>query len=180
MKKIFFCFLIIIFYFLFTSPVQADYVLPYPSFMPGNKMYRISRIADQLKKYWYWGNLAQIKYHQGLTDKYLVESKTLFEYKQYLLATDALARSDKQVMEISQFIDKALQLGIDTEGLENGVAEEMLVHLSVLEIMKNQLPDEFIWRPEKAKSTDLQIGTILEASGVLRQQLYDEVISPHQ
>lgn len=107
MKKILILVLIIFICFLTVPSVRADYVLPYPSVMPGNKLYRITRIVDQLKKYWYFGNIAQIKYHLGLSDKYLVEAKTLFEYKQYLLATDALKRSSDQFSQIHQYVIKA-------------------------------------------------------------------------
>jgi hypothetical protein len=181
MKKTFIiCLLFIAFCLLFIPSVRADYVLPYPSYMPGNKMYHVMRIIDQLKRYWYWGNIAQVKYHQGLGDKYLVEAKTLFEYKQYLLATDALARSDSQVAVIMPFIDKARQQGIDPKLLITSVAEEMSVHLSVLEVMKTQLPKEFVWTPEKAKATDLQIGTMLENSFALREKIYVEATSSAQ
>jgi hypothetical protein len=170
----------IIFLFIGLSSVQASYVLPYPSYMPGNKMYRVMRIVDAVKRYWYWGNIAQVKYHQGLADKYLVEAKTLFEYKQYLLATTALLRSDTQISAILPFLDKARQQGVDTKELAQSLVEETSVHLSVLEIMKNQLPKEFVWTPEKAKATDLQIGAMLENSLALREKTYAEATSSAQ
>jgi len=181
MKKTFIIFVLLMVYsLLFIPSVRADYVLPYPSYMPGNKIYRVMRIIDQLKKYWYWGNIAQIKYHQGLADKYLVEAKTLFEYKQYLLAADALLRSDSQVASILPFVFKAQQQRIDTKLLITGVVEEMSIHISVLQVMKSQLPKEFVWTPEKAKATDLQIGAMLENSLALREKTYGEATSSAQ
>ena len=175
MKKLFIHLLLVACLLSLVSGVHADYVLPYPSYMPGNKIYRISRIIDQLKRFWYFGNIAQLKYRQSLGDKYLVEAKTLFEYKQYLLATDALIRSDSQVSDIISYIEKAQKQGIDTNALKKNVAEEMAVHLSVLSVMESQLPAEFVWKPEKAKSTNLQIGAMLEHSRTLRQQIYNEI-----
>jgi hypothetical protein len=178
MKKfIVICLLFIVYSLLFIPSAYADYVLPYPSYMPGNKIYRISRIIDSLKKYWYFGNLAQVKYHQSLGDKYLVESKTLFEYKQYLLASEALLRSDSYVSAITGYIQKAKKEGIDTKQLENTVTEEMVVHLSVLKNMESQLPSEFIWKPEKAESTDLQIEAMLKRSSSLRETTINSIRS---
>jgi len=91
--------------FLSVSPqVRAEYVLPYPSAMPGNKLYRIMRIIDELKKPLYFGSITRYKYHLSLADKYLVEAKTLFEYKQYLLAVDALERSDREFQEATPLL----------------------------------------------------------------------------
>ena len=181
MKKIFsICLLLTVICSQLTTTVYADYVLPYPSYMPGNKMYRVMRVVDQVKRYWYWGNIAQVKYHQSLADKYLIEAKTLFEYKQYLLAADALTRSDSQVEAIVPFIDKARQQGIDTKLLRTGLAEEMSVHLSVLKVMNVLSPKEFVWTPEKAKPTDLHIGTMLEHSFALREETYANATSSAQ
>ena len=71
---------------------QGDYVLPYPGAMPGNRLYTISKIVDYIQSWWSFGNLSQFTYQLSMADKKLVEAKTLFEYKQYLLASDGLAR----------------------------------------------------------------------------------------
>src|SRR5260221_10615939 len=104
MTKTLFTLLLVVFCLLCTPVVRAEYVLPYPSFMPGNKIYRVTRVIDKLKKYWYWGNISQIKYHLGLADKYLVEAKTLMEYNQFLLAADALRRSDDEFAQLPTYI----------------------------------------------------------------------------
>lgn len=153
------------------SVVRADYVLPYPSYMPGNTLYRISRITDRLKSYWYWGNIAQIKYHLGLSDKYLVEAKTLFEYKQYLLAADALSRSDKELTNIPGLLQRGAKEGKDMTQLGETVREAMSVHMTVINTLKNQLPKEFIWRPEKASETTIRIDEILTSSYEIRRGL---------
>ena len=163
--------LILFFMFAFTQSVRADYVLPYPSYMPGNKIYKISRIIDKVKFYWYFGNIAKEKYYMGLTDKYLVEAKTLFDYKQYLLAVDALTRSDNALIQVPQYIDGAQRDGVDTKILRATVSDAMTVHLSVLTDLKGRLPENFVWRPEKAKASDLQIAALMDSSIALRKQI---------
>lgn len=178
MKK----FLIILFFLFYLSfiighlsLIHAEYVLPYPSYMPGNTLYRISRIIDTVKNYWYWGTIAQIKYHIGLSDKYLVEAKTLFEYKQYLLATDALQRSDKELSGLSTRISEGIREGKDMSSQKSILSDSMQVHMATLELMKKQLPSEFQWTPEKAAATNLSIGFMLDTSIQLRQKLSNEL-----
>jgi hypothetical protein len=180
MKKCIYLLLIVYCLLCIIPQVRADYVLPYPSYMPGNKLYRISRILDQLKGYWYFGNIAKAKYHQGLGDKYLVEAKTLFEYKQYFLAQDALKRSDEEVGDISQYVSKAQEIGIDINELNKSISAEMRVHVSVLQAMKDQLPEEFIWRPEKAQAVNLPIASMLEHSTAIREKIFSEATSSAQ
>lgn len=161
---------------LFQVPAtHADYVLPYPSYMPGNKMYKISRIIDVLRKYWNWGGIATAKYHMELTDKYLVEAKTLFEYKQYLLASDALRRSDSQAEQISASLGNAHSEGVDTAQLKSIIMQEMQVHIAVLDTLKQQMPAVFIWRPEKSSETRIEIERILNQSRLFREKIVDSV-----
>jgi hypothetical protein len=157
MKKGLILILIIFIYFLIVPSVRADYVLPYPSVMPGNKLYKITRVVDQLKKYWYFGNIAQIKYHLGLSDKYLVEAKTLFEYKQLLLAIDALKRSSDQFSQIHQYVIQAEAGGEDMQNFKKTLADASDVHKKVLEQLLQTTPQEFEWKPEKANSEQLHI-----------------------
>jgi cell shape-determining protein MreC len=142
--------LIIGFFFMFvTSHARASYVLPYPSFMPGNKIYKITRLIDKVKAYWYWGELGQAKYHTALADKYLVEAKVLFEYKQYLLAVDALKRSNEHVEKASN-------------------EEQRAAHVQVLTRIKEDVPEEFTWTPEKDKATKLSLYDLIDAAIALR------------
>src|SRR3990167_6873899 len=83
--------------FAFIAPkiyAQSSYVLPYPGEMPGNKVYKLNLIKEKLEKYFYFGNFSQFNYNLKYADKYLVEAKTLFEYKQFLLGDSALKKSD--------------------------------------------------------------------------------------
>jgi hypothetical protein len=157
------------------QPAYAEYVLPYPSYMPGNTLYRVSRIIDTMKNYWYWGTIAQIKYHIGLSDKYLVEAKTLFEYMQYLLATDALQRSDTELSGLPALIERGIREGKDMSGQQSSLSDAMRVHGTTLESMKKQLPSEFQWTPEKTAATDLPIGSMLDTSISLRQALFSKL-----
>ena len=172
-----FCVLLIVCFLLFTPAARADYVLPYPSYMPGNKVYRISRIVDQLKKYWYFGNIAQLKYHLGLSDKYLVEAKTLMEYNQYLLATDALARSDKEFLQIPAYIQAAKKENVDTADLINMIKEAANKHTEVLSILKDSVPSQFMWTPEKARPTELNLKELLTSSEEIRSKTVADIQS---
>ena len=145
-------FILIIFFLASVSRVFA-YTLPYPSYMPGHKLYRISRTLDKMKSFWYWGERSQTKYHASLADKYLVESKTLFEYQQYLLATDALKRSNEQVMKIS-----------------SRSTEQMQAHKVILERLKLLLPEDFLWQPEKESPTQLLLHKLLDEAIQLRNE----------
>ena len=169
MKKIAY-FLLLISYCLFFIPsVNAAYVLPYPSYMPGNKMYRISRVVDQLKKYWYFGNIAQIKYHLELSDKYLVEAKTLLEYKQYLLGVDALKRSDVEFQQLPDFVAKAEKENKNMKNFISLIIEAATMHISVLSTLESTVPMQFIWTPEKEKPTELNLKYIVHSSIEIRK-----------
>lgn len=161
-----------IFYLFFLTPkVLADYLLPYPGPMPGHKLYRLSRIIDRLKYKWYWGNLGRIKYHSLLSDKYLVEAKTLFEYKQYLLAIDALLRSDEQVLQLPYYIEKVKS---NIEQSDLGIATVMSMlnqHRIILSKLQAELPKEYLWTPEKQKESRLELYELLQSSLNIREQI---------
>ena len=177
MRKIttIFCILSVFVCLFVSQPTYAEYVLPYPSYMPGNTLYRVSRIIDKAKNYWYWGTIAQIKYHSGLSDKYLVEAKTLFEYKQYLLATDALQRSDKELSQLSSLLDIGSREGKDMDEQEKIIVEAMQVHMVTLGSMKDILPNEFQWTPEKSTGINLSIGSMLDLSIQLRETMLNKL-----
>lgn len=172
MKKVFSLLLITYFISVVTS-AHADYVLPYPSYMPGNTLYKVSRVIDQLKRFWYFGNIAQVKYHLGLSDKYLVEAKTLMEYNQYLLGADALARSDKEFMQLTKYLTGAMNEGIDITQLKQTVNEAAVKHLNVLSYLQTTVPPQFVWKPEKAAATQLSLLDDIKTSQAIRQEVID-------
>lgn len=161
-----------IFYLFFLTPrVYADYLLPYPGPMPGHKLYRLSRIIDRLKYKWYWGNLGRIKYHTLLSDKYLVEAKTLFEYKQYPLALDALLRSDEQAKQLPQYVEK-LKNSIERLNLVTNTVKAMSSqHMIILSKLQAELPKEYLWTPEKQKESRLELYQLLQTSLNIREQI---------
>lgn len=164
MKKFFlFC----VFLFL-AHQVEAEYILPYPGPMPGNKLYKIIRIVDNLQFYWSWGNIARINYFMDLSDKYLIEAKTLFEYKQYLLGVDSLRRADEAWKQIQPYIEKARLEGKDIEYLKTRHKDQASSHKELITRFKNELPPSFVWTPEKEQATDLPLENILEDSIKLR------------
>jgi len=157
----------------FTPAVQASYLLPYPSFMPGNRLYRVSRLLDQLKAYWYWGNIAQFKYHLNLADKYLVEAQTLFDYQQYLLGLKALAESDRETRELPETLSRANKENKDIHNLTALLQEAMIEHERILYELEKDLPQEFLWQPENEKPTLLPLANLLTQSRDLRISVRD-------
>ncbi len=173
MKKYFLNSVLIIAYFLLTHPLQvyAEYMLPYPSTMPGNKIYKISRVLDSLKAYWYVGDIAQVKYHLMLSDKYLVESKTLFEYKQYLLARDALKRSDVHFTALKEALVHIKQSGKNVTESSRTVSEAADAHIQVLNTLQNVMPEVFDWIPEKGEKTHISITELLSNAKQIRMSV---------
>jgi hypothetical protein len=154
------------------QPVYANgYVLPYPSFMPGNKLYKVSQVFDIVGNFWNWGSIAQTKYHLALADKYLVESKTLFEYNQYLLAVKALNHSNSEVQKVLPFINKGTKEGKDMSLLRTIFSSALDKHIEVLVFLKTIVPKTFTWQPEKATATDLHILDDIESSITVREGL---------
>ena len=97
--------LLVFFLYLSTSAYAGStYVLPYPSQMPGNKFYTINQVIEKYLTFWYFGNFGKSYYYQRLSDKYLVQVKTLFEYKQYLLAYKSLLKSNQYFEKIYPYL----------------------------------------------------------------------------
>ena len=155
-EKIVFIFLFLVCFFV-VGRVQADYVLPYPSYMPGNKLYKVSRLLDEAKSWWYWGSIGQTKYHMELADKYLVEAKTLFEYKQYILARSALAYSNEHIAKVPLYIARASKEQKRVAEIQSLFASQLHTHIQVLEKLKLELPKTFVWTPEKEPATTLNL-----------------------
>ena len=170
MKKVL-TILLITYFISLISVAHADYVLPYPSYMPGNTLYRISRIVDKLKNYWSFGNIAQFKYHLELSDKYLVEAQTLLEYNQYLLGADALTRSDAQFQVLPMYLQGAKNEGVDISNLKQTAMDAAAKHESVLSALLITSPATFNWQPEKTSATELHLGTMIQSSIELRARV---------
>ena len=173
MKKLFLSLFtaIIGLYFQFqVAHAASPYVLPYPSAMPGSIFYKLNLIQDEVLKYWYFGNFGQFKYSLSQSDKYLVEAKTLFDYKQYLLAHQALQKSDNYFRKIEPAIFSAKQNGKNVVEKEETLEESAKKHIEeLLELQKN-LPPSIEWRPEKQQSKILKLSEAIENSIRVRQE----------
>ncbi len=176
--KILFCIVLLPFtFYLLPISIHAAYVLPYPSYMPGNKLYKLSRFADQLKKYWYWGNIAKTKYYLSLSDKYLVEAKTLFEYQQYLLAVDALHRSDVEIQQLIDLIHKAEKDNKNMKTYRRIIDDAMASHQVVLQKLIQELPVEFLWQPEHNEAQLLRIQQELIKAQTIRVNISNKILN---
>lgn len=166
------CFVLFISVFIFSKNVyaQSSYVLPYPSSMPGSIFYQMNLVKEGLLKYWYFGSFGKFNYNLFYADKYLVEAKTLFEYKQYFLAMRALKRSDSYFRNIYPNLQKAKienknrfqRLQIYREAVEK--------HVEELVKIDEDSPDSFFWEPEKGGKSILNIKGAINYSINIRKK----------
>lgn len=170
MKKYLWIFLFSLTYIFPLQPVwaQSNYVLPYPTFMPGNILYKPSLTLDRIKKYWYFGNFGQFAYNLKLSDKYLVEAKILFEYNQYLLGYKALKKSDFYFQEVKPYLTMAKNEGKDTSEKEKILKNVALKHQEVLSDIQRKIPNVFNWEPEKDLPTRLYLHKAINESITIR------------
>jgi hypothetical protein len=150
---------------------QSDYVLPYPSAMPGGLSYKIHLLYENGSKYWYFGDFGQFDYSLKMADKYLVEAKTLFEYKQYLLGYQALKKSDQYFPNSLLSLNKAKNNGKNISQKMEILREAVLKHVETLEKMETNVPGIFNWKPEKAQSTVLNIKDTIEKAINIRKNV---------
>lgn len=143
---------------------QAEYVLPYPSFMPGHPLYKASSLVDKLQEWWSFGSLAKFKYHLDMADKKLVEAKTLFEYKQYLLAVNAIEAYEYHLRRANNFLGEARIEGKDISQKKAIFKSAIAKHREILERLKEENPKEFFWKPEKEKPQTIEIENILNGA----------------
>ena len=163
--------LFVFFLYLSTSAyAESTYVLPYPSQMPGNKFYAINQVIEKVSYFWYFGNFGKIYYYQRLSDKYLVEAKTLFDYKQYLLAYKSLLKSNQYFEKIYPYLVFAKKEGKDISEKQKIFRQASLKHLEELEKLKNNVPDKFEWAPEKDSPTNLNLWTTINTSIAIRNK----------
>lgn len=148
----------------------SPYVLPYPSAMPGSTFYKIHGILEKLLQYWYFGNFGQFEYNLKQSDKYLVQAKTLFEYQQYLLGYNALLKSDDFFKKIKPYLLRAKHEGKDISQKEIILKQAALKHVEVLEKMQQDTPQSFVWQPEKASATQLNLRDALSRSENIRTE----------
>jgi len=156
--------------FVFSVNAQSSYVLPYPSSMPGSSFYRLHLLEELILKYWYYGDFGQFTYSLKESDKYLVEAKTLFEYKQYLLGYKALEKSNKYFLNTMPNLLSAREHGKDIKDKIVILSEASKKHQEELVILEKELPQNFVWSPEKAASQNLPISKLILESIKLREK----------
>lgn len=149
---------------------ESNYVLPYPSVMPGNIFYKARIVIDEVKKLWYFGNFGKFSYNLKQSDKYLVEAKTLFEYKQYLLGFNALQKSNKYFEKVPLYLRYAHEEKKNVLEKQLLLKEAALKHIEVLQFIKTITPSIIIWKPEKSASTNLKLHEIVNKSVQIRKK----------
>jgi len=137
-------------------------------------LYIVSKFIDKVRGIWSFGNIAQLKYRMSLADKYLVEAKILFEYKQYVFAVDALKKSSTEIGMITPFVQNAQQKGIDMRQFRKLICEQMVVHQSVISALSVGLPESYIWQEEKKNAVDLPINILLNEATAVRLQIQND------
>jgi len=161
--------LVLFIFFSSVSFAQSDYVLPYPSSMPGSIFYKLNLIKEEILKYWYFGDFGQFHFNLKQSDKYLVEAKTLFEYKQYLLALLALQKSDKYFGKIYPNLLSAKNKGKKLAEKETIFKEAAKKHIEELTKLKSSVPSVFAWTPERELPTNLKLWESIDTSILLRR-----------
>ena len=163
---------IVLFFIVFASHAysESSYVLPYPSAMPGSVFYKLNLIQDELFRFWYFGDFGQFKYNLSQSDKHLVEAKTLFDYKQFLLAYNALQKSNQYFEKIYPSLLSAKKNGKNVLDKEIILKQARDKHVEELEELKENIPPSFEWKPERQDSKTLNLQDAFEKSIVLRQK----------
>jgi len=141
------------------SPVAyaADYILPYPSYMPGHKLYKLEQVWDSAQKYWHFGDIVKFKYYQGLADKKLVEAKVLFEHEQYLLAVDAIWISNDSLVKAGEHLGIAIKSGKQLSNKAEIYKQALDKHKEERIKLREELPEVIIWEDENNPPVMLNI-----------------------
>lgn len=156
-------FLSVCIFVTFSTHALADegYVLPYPSFMPGHPFYKFFSYFEKVKEIWSFGSFAKFTYNLSMADKKLVEAKTLFEYKQYLFASYALSQYKEYLISAHRSLRNAVlerkNISQKQKILKNAIAK----HNTVLEKVKSEEPESFIWQPEKSQPQVIKIRELI-------------------
>ncbi|MFH1832983.1 MAG: hypothetical protein ABH816_02340 [Candidatus Levyibacteriota bacterium] len=137
--------------------------------MPGSIFYKVNLIKDKILEYWYFGNFGQFEYNQKLSDKYLVEAKTLFEYSQYLLACSALKKSNEYFENIYPNLIQAKKENKNISRKQQLFKEEALKHIEELIKLEKEVPNSFYWQPEKTSPTILNLKQLIQESINIRK-----------
>lgn len=153
------------------ASAESTYVLPYPSYMPGNFFYQPRLIISKISKYIYFGDFGKFDYNLKESDHYLVEAKTLFDYQQYLLGSEALGKSDEYFKKIYPALENARKNGKDISERDLILKEASRKHMETLGHLNEHLPEEVEWNPENSTPTKLNFKKIIENSINIRNSV---------
>ena len=172
MRKIF---LFLFFFVISLAPVssvfaESNYVLPYPSYMPGNFLYKPRLMLSKIAEYIYFGDFGKFDYSLKESDHYLVEAKILFEYKQYLLADQALKKSDAYFVKIRPSLLAAKRHGKNTSGREEILRNASDKHIETLFSLRGVLPQSYYWNPEQVAASTIEIRKNIDTSLRIRKE----------
>lgn len=152
---------------LFIAPnafADSSYVLPYPSFMPGSKFYTVSIIKERIDEFLNFGSFSRFTHNLSTSDKYLIEAKVLFEYRQFLLASKSLKKSNIYFAHAKENLKSAKQEGKNISSKQKLLVQAGEKHIEVMEKILEDTPEEFVWSPEKERSEKIQIHSNLKQS----------------
>lgn len=149
---------------------ESAYVLPYPSVMPGTILYKAHLVLELFQQFWYYGDFGQFKYNLKQADKYLVEAKTLFEYKQYLLAVAALEKSNIYFEKIPKTLELAEKHKKNIFINKHIFQTAALKHKEVILKLLLEVPESYTWRPEKEPETVLELHNKLTEALLIRKK----------
>lgn len=157
--------IVLLFSFIFAQQAFAqEYILPYPGQMPGSKFYILSQIKEKIDEFLYFGDFSQYRLYRELSDKYLVEAKTLFEYKQYLLAVNALKKSNDYFNKSEKSLENARLEGKNISQKRAELDLARIKHVEVLKKIRGEIPQEFNWTPEKDDTTYIMLWDEVDGS----------------
>jgi hypothetical protein len=159
---------LLVFSFNVVFAQTTEYVLPYPSAMPGGYLYKINILNEFIQRYLSFGSFSQFRYNLRYADKYLVEAKTLFEYKQYFLGMQALKTSNKYFVAVRASLNNAGQEGKDTSLKKKTLESASLKHIEVLRLLNKDLPAEFVWADENKTPVTLLLHSAIKEGINLR------------
>jgi len=169
--------LLLLILFLLSHPpkiaAESSYVLPYPSFMPGNKFHSVEVVWDKILSFWYFGSFSQFQYNLHQSDQYLVEAKTLFEYKQYVLAMNSLEKSNGFFINSIDSLKSAKEENKDITDKMMLLQNASEKHSEVLQDIDRFTPDLFEWTPEKKYPTLIHIKKNLQEAVEIRRKSYE-------
>lgn len=157
---------------IFITKIQAysDYVLPYPSSMPGSFAYKLENFKERVSKYYYYGDIGRYRYNTFYSDKYLVEAITLFNYKQYFLGYESLQKSNEYFKNISLSLNSANKHDKHTSNFINSYKSESDKHIEELEKLKLIVPFNYNWQAENEKANLLKLHALIDRSIAIRKE----------